>query len=99
MGAGCSTERAAWRCGKLPTEFESNRVDHRCGASRPSAGRHRAMSRYRLPDLPYDFSALEPAISGQIMELHHGKHHAAYVKNANEASARLDEARASGDIA
>ena len=57
------------------------------------------MTRYRLPDLPYDFAALEPHISGRIMELHHGKHHAAYVKNANETIARLDVARASGDTA
>src|SRR5262245_5297155 len=57
------------------------------------------MTRYRLPDLPYDFGALEPHISGRIMELHHGKHHAAYVKNANETIARLDEARTSGDTA
>jgi Fe-Mn family superoxide dismutase len=57
------------------------------------------MTRYRLPDLPYDFGALEPHISGRIMELHHGKHHAAYVKNANETIARLDEARDSGDVA
>jgi hypothetical protein len=41
------------------------------------------MTPYTLPDLPYDYSALEPYISGKIMELHHGKHHAAYVKNAN----------------
>ena len=56
------------------------------------------MTRYRLPDLPYDFGALEPHISGRIMELHHDKHHAAYVKNANDTIARLDEARQSGDV-
>jgi len=48
---------------------------------------------YSLPDLDYDFSALEPHISGTIMELHHDKHHAAYVRNANETLGRLDEAR------
>jgi Fe-Mn family superoxide dismutase len=51
------------------------------------------MSKYTLPDLPYDFSALEPHISGQIMELHHGKHHAAYVKAANSVLDQLTEAR------
>jgi Fe-Mn family superoxide dismutase len=51
------------------------------------------MRLYSLPDLDYDFSALEPHISGAIMELHHGKHHAAYVKNANAVLGRLDEAR------
>ena len=43
------------------------------------------MSTYSLPDLRYDFGALEPHISGKIMELHHDKHHAAYVKGANQA--------------
>lgn len=53
---------------------------------------------YRLPDLPYDFGALEPSISGRIVELHHGKHHAAYVKNANAAAERLQEAVSSGKL-
>ena len=56
------------------------------------------MKRYTLPDLPYDFGALEPHISGRIMELHHGKHHAAYVKNANTTLEKLDEARDSADF-
>jgi len=54
------------------------------------------MSAYTLPDLPYDYSALEPAISGQILELHHGKHHAAYVKGANDTLDALAEARSAG---
>ncbi len=40
-----------------------------------------------LPDLPYDFAALEPFIDEQTMRLHHGKHHAAYVNNLNNALA------------
>ncbi len=51
------------------------------------------MARYVLPDLEYDFGALEPHISGQIMELHHGKHHRAYVEKANQTLEQLDEAR------
>jgi Fe-Mn family superoxide dismutase len=51
---------------------------------------------YTLPDLPYDYSALEPAISPRIMELHHDKHHAAYVAGANLALEKLDEVRAAG---
>lgn len=39
---------------------------------------------HTLPDLPYAYDALEPYISKEIMELHHGKHHAAYVKNLND---------------
>ena len=57
------------------------------------------MSVYTLPDLPYDYSALEPHISGKIMELHHDKHHAAYVAGANTALEKLAEARESGDNA
>ena len=56
------------------------------------------MRLYSLPDLDYDFGALEPHISGAIMELHHDKHHAAYVKNANAALGRLDEARSLDDV-
>jgi Fe-Mn family superoxide dismutase len=56
------------------------------------------MPPYTLPDLDYDFGALEPHISGMIMELHHGKHHAGYVKNANATLGRLDEARAMEDF-
>jgi Fe-Mn family superoxide dismutase len=52
---------------------------------------------YTLPDLQYGFGALEPHVSGAIMELHHDKHHAAYVKAANTALEQLDEARAKGD--
>ena len=48
---------------------------------------------YTLPDLPYDYGALEPHISGQIMELHHDKHHAAYVTGANAALEKLASAR------
>ncbi|MGW3100245.1 superoxide dismutase [Streptomyces sp. NPDC001102] len=51
------------------------------------------MSAYALPDLPYDYAALEPAITGQILELHHAKHHAAYVKGANDTLEQLAEAR------
>ncbi len=56
------------------------------------------MSTYTLPDLRYDFGALEPHISGKIMELHHDKHHAAYVKGANQALEKLDEARDKEDF-
>jgi Fe-Mn family superoxide dismutase len=56
------------------------------------------MAEYKLPELPYDVSALEPHISGKIMALHHGKHHAAYVKGANAAIERLQEARETGNF-
>ena len=40
---------------------------------------------FQLPDLPYAFDALEPHIDARTMEIHHDKHHAAYVKNLNGA--------------
>eukprot|EP00753_Platysulcus_tardus_P003155 PLAT12285.2.p2 GENE.PLAT12285.2~~PLAT12285.2.p2 ORF type:complete len:223 (-),score=108.88 PLAT12285.2:76-744(-) len=52
-----------------------------------------------LPDLPYDYAELEPVISGEIMELHHGKHHAAYVTNYNLALEQLAEAYEGDDHA
>ena len=55
------------------------------------------MADYTLPDLDWDYGALEPHISGQINELHHDKHHATYVKGANDAVAKLEEARAKDD--
>ncbi|THG35261.1 superoxide dismutase [Glaciibacter flavus] len=57
------------------------------------------MAEYTLPELPYDYSALEPSISGTIMELHHSKHHQAYVTGANTALSQLAEARESGNLA
>ena len=56
------------------------------------------MSQYSLPDLPYDYGALEPHLSGQIIELHHDKHHAAYVAGANTALDKLAEAREKGEF-
>jgi superoxide dismutase, Fe-Mn family len=56
------------------------------------------MPTYSLPDLRYDYGALEPHISGKIMELHHDKHHAGYVKGANETLEKLDEARKKDDF-
>jgi Fe-Mn family superoxide dismutase len=54
------------------------------------------MTEYMLPDLAYDPGALEPYLSGHIVELHHAKHHAAYVKGANTALEKLEEARSTG---
>ncbi|SEG46044.1 superoxide dismutase [Algoriphagus boritolerans] len=45
---------------------------------------------FTLPALPYDFNALEPHIDAKTMEIHHGKHHNAYVTNLNNAIAGTD---------
>ncbi len=54
---------------------------------------------YKLPDLAYDFNALEPVISAEIMELHYSKHHNAYVTNLNAALEKYHEAESRGDMA
>jgi Fe-Mn family superoxide dismutase len=56
------------------------------------------MTKYTLPDLDYDFAALEPHISGRVMQLHHGKHHAAYVAGANATLDLMAEARDKNDL-
>lgn len=53
---------------------------------------------YKLPELPYAYGALEPVISGQIMELHYSKHHAGYVANLNKALEEYADAEAKGNL-
>lgn len=52
------------------------------------------MAGFTLPDLPYDFAALEPHIDEQTMRIHHGKHHATYVTNLNAALEKHPEIQA-----
>lgn len=54
---------------------------------------------YKLPNLPYDFSALEPVISGEIMNLHYTKHHQTYVNNLNAALEKYAQAEKDQDVA
>eukprot|EP00890_Picochlorum_soloecismus_P004682 jgi/Picsp_1/5214/NSC_02577-R1_manganese superoxide dismutase len=51
-----------------------------------------------LPDLPYDYSDLNPVIIPEIMELHHKKHHQTYVTNLNNALEQAAEAQEKGDV-
>lgn len=54
-------------------------------------------AKHTLPELGYDYKALEPIICAEIMELHHSKHHAAYVTNFNAAEVQLQEALQKND--
>lgn len=56
------------------------------------------MSVYTLPDLPYDYGQLEPHLIAKIVELHHDKHHAAYVAGANTTLEKLHDARQKDDF-
>merc|ERR1712212_446272 len=55
-------------------------------------GRSAVCFKHTLPDLPYDYNALEPVISAEIMQLHHSKHHQTYVNNYNVAQEKLADA-------
>lgn len=61
-------------------------------SSAPSGGKH------ALPDLPYDYNALEPVVSAETMTLHHSKHHNTYVTNLNVSLEKLDAAVSAGDV-
>ncbi|CAO1618838.1 unnamed protein product [Parajaminaea phylloscopi] len=54
--------------------------------------------KHTLPKLPYEYNALEPHISAQIMEIHHSKHHNTYVTNLNAAEETLSNALAKNDV-
>jgi superoxide dismutase, Fe-Mn family len=54
--------------------------------------------KFQLPNLPYDYKALEPVISGEIMQLHHQKHHNAYVTNLNAALEKYEQAEGKEDL-
>jgi Fe-Mn family superoxide dismutase len=55
------------------------------------------MTTYVLPDLPYDYGALEPHYSARVLELHHGRHHKAYVAGLNDTLDKLAHVRETGD--
>jgi len=58
-----------------------------------------ASQKFTLPDLGYDYAALEPVLPARIMDLHHTKHHATYVSNLNASLQKRDDALSRGDIA
>ncbi|MFK7961794.1 MAG: superoxide dismutase [Phycisphaerales bacterium] len=64
------------------------------------AGWNAATQRYELPALPYAHDALEPAIDAETMRIHHGKHHAGYIRGMQRALDKLEAIRAGeGDAA
>ncbi|KAK7755930.1 Superoxide dismutase [Mn], mitochondrial [Diatrype stigma] len=79
------TLRAALRAGSIKPRVAS------------LAGTSFVRGKVTLPDLPYDYSALEPHISGQIMELHHSGHHQTYVNNVNKILDLVEEAKEKGN--
>ena len=64
----------------------------------PETTQEHLLHEIELPALPYEYDALEPVISREIMELHHGKHHQAYVNNFNKALIQAREAGAKQDL-
>lgn len=71
-------------------------MDRCCGSGKENT---MTIAQYQLPQMPYDFGALEPFISGQIMELHYSKHHATYVSNLNKLLEQSCEAESKQDLA
>ncbi|OEU16864.1 putative manganese superoxide dismutase [Fragilariopsis cylindrus CCMP1102] len=55
-------------------------------------------TKFVLPDLAYDYNALEPAISAETMEIHHSKHHQTYITNLNATMEKIDSAMIAGDV-
>lgn len=66
-------------------------------AGEPAGAGTSPPAEYELPPLPYSYDALEPHIDKETMQIHHDKHHAAYVKGLNAALKSLEAARESGD--
>ncbi|MBD3250022.1 MAG: superoxide dismutase [Candidatus Pacebacteria bacterium] len=71
--------------------MKDSKQSHSKQSKKQQVGTHRLskQSKQKLPDLPFAYDALEPAISARIMKLHHDKHHAGYVKKANAALEKL----------
>jgi len=71
---------------------------HSCAMLSTTSSSATSTDKFSLPPLPYEYNALEPAISGQIMETHHKKHHQTYVNNLNAAIEQYKQAQQKGDL-
>ncbi|KKA29687.1 hypothetical protein TD95_001352 [Thielaviopsis punctulata] len=82
------------------TLFRSSalRAATRAAAVRPLGSASFVRGKATLPDLSYDYNALEPYISTEIMKLHHSKHHQTYVNGLNSALDTVASAQAAGDF-
>jgi len=89
-----------FRCSIARIALRASTSGARIGNAGPVgvAGTRFFTAKVTLPELPYHYGALEPAISGKIMQLHHDKHHATYVNSYNEAVEKLADAQTKGDI-
>ena len=79
----------------FPSAIMFSFVSRRTASMVPRMG---VRAKHTLPELPYSYGALEPAISGQIMEVHHAKHHQTYVNGLNNFETQTAEALAKGDV-
>jgi len=75
-----------------PALFQASRI------AAANYGQQATRLKHTLPDLSYDYGALEPAISAKIMELHHSKHHQTYVNGLNDAETKYAEALHKGNV-
>lgn len=66
------------------------------GEARAADAPEKGPKTYELPPLPYDKGALDGFLSAEILEIHHGKHHAGYVKGLNDTLAALEDSRKKG---
>jgi superoxide dismutase, Fe-Mn family len=85
--------------GLEPISKTLNTITNKLTPAGAGINRRNKMGKFELPQLPYSYDALEPYIDKQTMEIHHSKHHNAYVTNLNNAVAGTDaEGKSLDDI-